>query len=138
MNSRRKFIKESATLCCGVGVFGLLPACTSTQYVQHAVKGNLLSVKYSDFSNSKYVVVNPESLKAPVYIKKINEETYRAFSMLCTHKGCDVKPAGAILVCPCHGAEFSSEGKVLKGPATESLKEYRTYKEKQNIFIEIG
>lgn len=48
---------------------------------------------------------------------------FRAFSALCTHRGCTV--AGVVdgaIQCPCHGSRFDlSDGSVLAGPATEPL-----------------
>ena len=66
-----------------------------------------------------------------------NENNYVALLLLCTHKGCDVRPAGSILACPCHGAEFSSDGRVLKGPATADLVKYKTRSDNENIYIYI-
>jgi cytochrome b6-f complex iron-sulfur subunit len=44
----------------------------------------------------------------------------------CTHKGCNVKwiAAEKKYECPCHGADFAADGKVLKGPATQPLATY--------------
>ena len=125
MDSRRKFIKSSATVlagCC-LGATQLLTSCKSTIYVNGIASGNRLRVNKKDFLDQNYIVVNASNLTSPVYLKNEKSE-YKALSMYCTHKGCTVKPAGSIMVCPCHGAEFSSEGKVLGGPARESLKEY--------------
>ncbi|MFF7096318.1 Rieske (2Fe-2S) protein [Streptomyces rubradiris] len=49
--------------------------------------------------------------------------TYKAFSAECTHQGCAVgSVANGIIVCPCHGSEFSAaDGSVRKGPATKGL-----------------
>ena len=45
-----------------------------------------------------------------------------AFSAICTHEGCTVKPAFRSLDCPCHGSKFDvATGKVLAGPAPEPL-----------------
>lgn len=48
---------------------------------------------------------------------------FRAFSALCTHKGCPItKIAGDTISCTCHGSQFSTaDGSVKKGPATEPL-----------------
>lgn len=42
----------------------------------------------------------------------------------CTYEGCKVNwnEKEKIWICPCCGSEFSTEGKVLKGPATIDLK----------------
>lgn len=45
-----------------------------------------------------------------------------AYSAICTHMGCTVKPAGAKLDCPCHGSVFdAATGKNLSGPAPSPL-----------------
>ena len=46
-----------------------------------------------------------------------------AYTLVCTHNGC--KPAApnaeGILACPCHGAQYSADGAVIKGPAKKPL-----------------
>ncbi|MFE7860882.1 Rieske (2Fe-2S) protein [Streptomyces sp. NPDC101209] len=49
--------------------------------------------------------------------------TFKAFSTKCPHAGCAVSSiANGVIVCPCHGSQFSVEdGSVKKGPATTGL-----------------
>jgi nitrite reductase/ring-hydroxylating ferredoxin subunit len=49
--------------------------------------------------------------------------SFKAFSAVCTHKGCTVGVArGLDLKCPCHGSEFdAATGAVKKGPAAAPL-----------------
>ncbi|MBO4259491.1 Rieske (2Fe-2S) protein [Streptomyces griseorubiginosus] len=49
--------------------------------------------------------------------------TFKAFSTRCPHQGCAVSSiSGGVIVCPCHGSEFSvTDGSVKKGPATTGL-----------------
>ena len=56
-----------------------------------------------------------------------------AFDSQCTHAGCTVQviwpPLGTTLFrCPCHSSTFDDYGKVVAGPATTDLKEYRVVK----------
>jgi Rieske Fe-S protein len=45
-----------------------------------------------------------------------------AFSAVCTHMGCIVKPAGAEFHCPCHGSRYdAATGAVKAGPAPAAL-----------------
>lgn len=45
-----------------------------------------------------------------------------AFSAVCTHQGCAVKPDGADLHCPCHDSVYdAATGEVKSGPAPKPL-----------------
>jgi thiosulfate dehydrogenase [quinone] large subunit len=46
----------------------------------------------------------------------------KAFSAVCTHAGCTVGYEGGVIVCPCHGGEYSAEsGEVIAGPPPTGL-----------------
>jgi cytochrome b6-f complex iron-sulfur subunit len=47
-----------------------------------------------------------------------------ALSGICTHKACDLEPAGGAIACPCHGSRFDLDGSVRKGPAADALPHY--------------
>lgn len=55
----------------------------------------------------------------------------------CTHAGCVVQWKGSLkkFVCPCHGAEFDANGKVLKGPAKKPLKTLRAKIEGSSVLV---
>jgi cytochrome b6-f complex iron-sulfur subunit len=58
----------------------------------------------------------------PVILSQPTAGVIRAFSALCTHKGCKVQPAGKELNCPCHQSNFdAATGAVITGPATSPL-----------------
>jgi len=49
-----------------------------------------------------------------------------AISLTCTHQGCTVhKAEDGKFKCPCHGAVFAADGKVLKGPAKRDLAKFQ-------------
>lgn len=59
--------------------------------------------------------------------------TDEAVSLKCTHQGCTVKIAeDGNFHCPCHGAVFASDGKVLKGPAKQALSRYQVVRHQDN------
>jgi len=46
----------------------------------------------------------------------------KAFSAVCTHAGCTVGYESGVIVCPCHGGEYSAEtGEVIAGPPPSGL-----------------
>ena len=46
----------------------------------------------------------------------------KAFSAVCTHAGCTVGYEGGVIICPCHGGEYSAEtGEVIAGPPPSGL-----------------
>ena len=66
-------------------------------------------------------IVNFKGEKIAIY--KDIEGDIHALSPICTHVGCEVKWNNAELTwdCPCHGARYSYDGRVLNGPATKNL-----------------
>ncbi len=54
------------------------------------------------------------------------ESRQEALSLSCTHQGCTVHPdATGHFHCPCHGAMYDAQGKVLRGPAQQDLPRYK-------------
>jgi cytochrome b6-f complex iron-sulfur subunit len=60
-----------------------------------------------------------------------------AVNATCTHKGCIVdwnaKDNGYL--CPCHGAQFKSDGKVAQGPAEKPLATFAVKTEGNSILV---
>jgi arsenite oxidase small subunit len=60
----------------------------------------------------------------PCFLLRPAEDTYLAFSRLCTHHTCPVfyRPQENVFACPCHGGMFSAtNGAVLDGPPPKPL-----------------
>lgn len=57
----------------------------------------------------------------------------KALSLTCTHQGCTVsKQEDGKYLCPCHGALYDENGKVLTGPAKRDLAQYQVIKQENN------
>ncbi|WP_414529655.1 FAD-dependent oxidoreductase [Nodularia chucula] len=55
----------------------------------------------------------------------LSSDSKQAVSLTCTHQGCTVKQGeDGNFHCPCHGAMFAADGKVLKGPAERDLAKF--------------
>jgi cytochrome b6-f complex iron-sulfur subunit len=140
MQNRKDFIKSLGIItvgaCCS-GTLLSLGGCASVPHVSGTRNKDILTVKKSDFAESSSIQITHPSLKAPVFLHKVNEGEYTAVLMLCTHKDCELNPAGTILSCPCHGSEFAPDGKVLQGPAEASLEKYKATVDSENISIQL-
>lgn len=59
---------------------------------------------------------------SPDILIRDSEGNLKAFSAVCTHAGCTVGYEGGVIVCPCHGGEYSAEtGEVIAGPPPAPL-----------------
>ena len=74
----------------------------------------------------------------PGILIRPNEKEFIALSATCTHLGCVVKysESDISLKCPCHGAKFDINGKVVSGPAPTPLKQFVTSIEGGKIVVE--
>ena len=74
-------------------------------------------------------------IKGAYVITQPTKNSFRAFSKVCTHQGCDVnKVDGGVISCPCHGSKFSIEtGEPTTGPATKPLTETKVKVDGDNI-----
>ncbi len=64
-----------------------------------------------------------------LFLERDNE----AVSLRCTHQGCTVKKQeNGTFLCPCHGAVYDKNGKVVKGPAKQDLSSYKIVKKDTN------
>jgi thiosulfate dehydrogenase [quinone] large subunit len=59
----------------------------------------------------------------------------KAFSAVCTHAGCTVGYESGVIVCPCHGGEYSAEtGAVIAGPPPAPLAPKRVLEANGQIY----
>ena len=123
---RKEFINRCMMLAAGCVSVDVLAGCTSLPIVSHVRDGSKAIVTKSSFADKEYVLIEVDELPAPVFISRQNEEEYAAVLLKCTHRGCQVQPAGEIMECPCHGSRYSRTGSVIRGPAPKDLVQYPT------------
>ena len=52
-------------------------------------------------------------------------DAFTALTAVCTHEGCVVSNfQSGTYECPCHGSQYGTNGSVIKGPATRSLRQF--------------
>lgn len=146
---RNEFVKNCGLLCAGSAFFPFfLEGCVSSSiYSNYILNGNQIVVNKKEFGTSSinpnedkekikpYVLLKYDKLDFPICLYHTNTGDYVALLMMCTHKGCELKPQGYTLVCPCHGSEFSEYGIVQNPPAEEKLKRFKVSEDETNIYI---
>jgi cytochrome b6-f complex iron-sulfur subunit len=60
-----------------------------------------------------------------VLVARTSPDAFTALTSICTHQNCAITGhSGQTFVCPCHGSQFDSSGRVLSGPAPAALRQY--------------
>ncbi len=138
---RRAFLRRArdVSLCVAVGgSLPLLSACAGVPYAHFRRSGTLLRVPRSAFETSPGVLLDFPEEGMPIYVHRHGEGKYSAVLTRCTHLGCQAAPDQERIRCPCHGSEYSMDGRVLQGPAERALTRYATSVEGDEILVEVG
>ncbi|MDJ0677581.1 MAG: ubiquinol-cytochrome c reductase iron-sulfur subunit [Calothrix sp. MO_167.B42] len=90
---------------------------------------NWINVGTVEELNKTGQILKEKSPLGPLLIVgKSNSANLIAVNPTCPHLGCTVdwEAEENIFLCPCHASEFTTDGKVQNGPATEPLPTYET------------
>lgn len=110
MKSRRTFLK-----IVSVGIVSFFIAIWNKLTINHLETRDSEN-KILPFNKNKTVTFNNK------YIIVTQNNSTQVLSAHCTHLGCQIdKQDGDRFVCPCHGSEYTLDGKVQKGPAYKNL-----------------
>jgi menaquinol-cytochrome c reductase iron-sulfur subunit len=137
--SRRRFLEKLSIalggLCAaivGVPIIGFVIAplfrkppqqWTSLGKVDNYEIGKTVSVTVLDTSPLPWAGI---TAKNAVWLRRVNETTFIAFSASCTHLGCPVRwmEGAQLFLCPCHGGVYYQDGNVAAGPPPAPLFRY--------------
>lgn len=147
MMNRRKFLGTTCLSCVG-GAIGLtlVQSCSSTTSLVNAeIAGSDLVVPIDRFKRSakddnnykSNIVVSNDQLSNPICIYRIDQNTYHAFLLLCTHQGAELQVFGDRMECPAHGSEFDINGVPTDGPATEPLRSFPVIVKDNQLLISL-
>jgi menaquinol-cytochrome c reductase iron-sulfur subunit len=137
--SRRRFFEKLSialvglcTAIVGLPLIGFIVAPLFRKVPEKWVKIG----KLDDFQIGKTVavtVIDPSPLpwpvvtaKSGVWLRRVSEDSFIAFSANCTHLGCPVRwlEGAELFMCPCHGGVYYSDGNVAAGPPPHPLYRY--------------
>lgn len=91
--------------------------------------------KHEQKLNHKKKYILPKNLTLNVlFVESLiickNDTDIRVFSAACSHLGCIInREENGVLICPCHGSQFSLDGKAVKSPASKPLTELKIIKD---------
>lgn len=102
---------------------------TKVDSLSYQIGNNTNNVPFGVKRNHTIETYPEESLQyfgATDEVFALADNSQEAISLTCTHQGCTVKMAeDGKFHCPCHGAVFAADGKVLKGPAQRDLSKFK-------------
>lgn len=129
--TRREFLGVTGGAVCATAL-GLLPACSGIPRYRGAVEDGKIMIREDQYDAAVGVEHHSVRIDAPtldgsLILMRLSDGTYRALSAICTHQGCEVRPAAHQIQCPCHGSAYSLDGDVLRGPARRPLKRYSVH-----------
>jgi menaquinol-cytochrome c reductase iron-sulfur subunit len=137
--TRRHFLERLSLVAGGVGAlilavpivgFILAPFYMRTKQVWRSVGkvdafkiGETKAVDYEDTSPLPWAGVTARSA---AWLRRVNADTFIAFSINCTHLGCPVRwlAQANLFMCPCHGGVYYQDGTVAAGPPPLPLPRY--------------
>ncbi|MBT1702555.1 FAD-dependent oxidoreductase [Chryseosolibacter indicus] len=92
----------------------------TVQYLDYLSPGDIKTI--NELEPNQGAIMNLGVKKAAVYRDEKN--VLHTYSAICPHLGCVVQWNGSekSFDCPCHGSRFTTEGKVVNGPAKSDLK----------------
>jgi len=139
---RRQFLKQ-----CGASVAylscsnSLLTACQSNNIRYSSAlheQADKLTVSMAELGTKDFIYVRHPTEPFPICIVKTDKQQYMASLMKCTHQHCTVERTPSLFICPCHGAKFTHEGILLKGPAEKNLIRYNVILEDEMLVISLS
>ncbi|GIX05899.1 MAG: hypothetical protein KatS3mg115_0302 [Candidatus Poribacteria bacterium] len=127
--TRRQFLKEAVVLG---GSALLVVGCSESLDVTQGVSVELLLPEALRAPGGHYEITDPSILaqfgeRRTIFLYRSSESSVIAVSTRCTHQGCRVvfSSMSQEFSCPCHGARFQANGKVIRGSAKRDLFRYR-------------
>lgn len=78
------------------------------------------------FEDSSSIAWGGNESETAAWLRRIDENTFEAFSVECTHLGCPVRweASAELFMCPCHGGVYYKDGQVAAGPPPHALQQF--------------
>jgi menaquinol-cytochrome c reductase iron-sulfur subunit len=149
-NSRRHFLEKgifllSTCLTLGIGI-PLLGSILSPALWRKSPSGWKTIGEIEQFPEGEITPVELQSSLKEGWMETTHKETLWVkrwgqqvivFSSTCTHAGCRVtwNHQKQRFLCPCHGGQYDSEGRVVAGPPPQPLRRYQVKLERGQVWV---
>jgi len=127
--SRLGFLKQPGLTGSALSAFcctGTLTACSNTQNEVTPLPTDGVTLDLTSSAYARLKTIGGFAYSGNILVARIQNGSYVALSKVCTHEGGTVQYVASSdsLLCPNHGARFSTTGTVTQGPATRALTQY--------------
>jgi len=132
---RREFL---GWITVGMVASSLPVAIATVAEAQNARSDGFTQVGTLDQLNKEGQILNKKSPVGKILVVRNSQNnTLLAVNPTCSHDGCTVKwsQGDSKYICPCHSAEFNTQGQVLKGPPKKPLKPYQAKIEGNSVLV---
>ena len=149
-HSRRAFLRTATTsvgLVLSASAISSIIAGCETDETPAGPTGRSFEVDVSTYPELAAVggitidIIDELNGSNPIFLSRVSDTAYAAFSAVCTHQGCTVQtPFDDTLPCecPCHGAQYSrTDGKIVRQPSTGSATDLKLYQTSFNASTNI-
>jgi Rieske Fe-S protein len=136
---RRKFLKTGCTFCLLGSLGMMLPVSVEAKGKRKVFKtevvDNKIEVPLTEFAESNIVILRIKRWDYDVAVEKMEDNTYSAILLKCTHMENGLNVSGGGYMCSMHGSEFDKQGAVVKGPAEMPLTKYAVTTNENSLTI---
>lgn len=130
--SRRTLLRGLGLAAVGAMIFdaGCQQQGSSLSTATSASCGAGHCIDLGDAANKELAAVGGamlvDSASDTIMVIRTSDTQAIALSAICTHAGCsmDYNAGQHLLDCACHGSQFSTDGKVVRGPANRAVRVY--------------
>ena len=147
---RRNFVKAFGlfTVSSWVGGKKLTSLFVAEVAAQSSTRIGIFRMSLDDFpdlqtelGSVRLRVTGMPSSFPEIVVTRVPNDQFNAVTSRCTHQGCTVEPydvSTQVINCFCHGSQYTSDGRVLRGPAPSPLTKYKaTFDGNKFVAIEI-
>ncbi|WP_046468551.1 Rieske (2Fe-2S) protein [Allosalinactinospora lopnorensis] len=118
--SRRRLLGAAGAAGAAAAGAGACTGAENRPEPQDAVRGRVIAQTTEVPVGGGIVVIDGK-----LVLTQPEEGEFKAYTAVCTHRGCTIQEVNEHIRCLCHGSRFDiSTGEVVRGPATEPLKTF--------------